>query len=213
MFRNAFGVGVMFLVIGATLLATPRPSKAQHGGGHIGGYHGGAAYGGYHYDHSGFYRYDRYHDPYGAYYPYYSGSDGYSSPSYDDAYPYPGMTPSYGSDFSGLYGAGVPYYGGSTAAASSDQSFYPTEAITTPADTTAHITVLVPADARVWFDGKATSSTGAVREFQSPPLATGPRYAYDLRAQWNENGHIVEQTRKVAVTAGGRVRVDFPKDR
>jgi uncharacterized protein (TIGR03000 family) len=219
MFRKAFFLAGILLLSGAAVLATPRLSQAQHGGGHIGGQFGGGHLsgtwygghydgghmGGYHYGYGGGYQSDPYHDAYGPYSPYSSGS--YFP---NDYYPYSGLSPSYGSNFSNLYGSGVPYLGGATTAAPAAgyQSFYPA-----PPDTTAHVTVHVPADARVWFDGAATTSTGAVREFQSPSLASGSQYTYDLRAQWNENGHTVEQTKKVAVTAGGRVRVDFPKDR
>jgi uncharacterized protein (TIGR03000 family) len=227
MFRKVFSVGGILFLTGAVILATPRLSLAQHGGGHFGGghfggghpgmshfggYRGGDYLGGYHYGHYG-YRSDAYHDAYGAYYPYY-GSYGSYYPNYSNIYPYSGLSPSYDTDFSNFYGSGVPYYGGGTTApspAASYQSFYPPAAVAASPDTTANVTVHVPADARVWFDGAPTTSTGTVREFQSPPLASGSQSTYDVRAQWNENGHAVEQTRKVAVTAGGRVRVDFPK--
>jgi uncharacterized protein (TIGR03000 family) len=77
-------------------------------------------------------------------------------------------------------------------------------------DTTAHITVTVPANAEVWFDGSQTNATGTMRAYQSPPLAPGSRYAYDIRARWNENGMEMTQTQRVQVMAGSRVRVDFP---
>jgi uncharacterized protein (TIGR03000 family) len=77
-------------------------------------------------------------------------------------------------------------------------------------DTTAHITIMLPPNGEVWFDGSQTTATGTVREYDSPPLARGNRYAYDIRARWSENGREMTQTQRVQVTAGSRVRVSFP---
>jgi uncharacterized protein (TIGR03000 family) len=78
------------------------------------------------------------------------------------------------------------------------------------ADAPAHLTLRVPADARVWFNGAPTKTTGAVREYDSPPLAPGERYTYRLRVRWNDRGREVEQSREVSVTAGARVTLEFP---
>jgi uncharacterized protein (TIGR03000 family) len=77
-------------------------------------------------------------------------------------------------------------------------------------DTRAHVTVSVPADAEIWFNDTKTTVTGAIREYESPPLTPGDRYTYDVRARWNEDGHGVTQTQQVHVTAGNRVNVYFP---
>jgi uncharacterized protein (TIGR03000 family) len=230
MFRKALSFAGMLLLVGAAVLVTPGFSQARggghgggghFGGGHIGGahiggahiggihyggyhggiYHGGNYYGGYHsgypYGHDGY----RHFYPYSSYYPYYV--------SYNYYYPYSG--------YSGLYDYGASPYSSTNpdtsalvtpqAGTSQYQSFYPP----TTTDTNAHVTVKVPADAQLWFEGKATTSTGAVREFESPPLAPGRRYSYEVRARWNENGHEITQTQKVAVTAGARVNVEFPE--
>jgi uncharacterized protein (TIGR03000 family) len=68
----------------------------------------------------------------------------------------------------------------------------------------------VPAGARVTFDGTPTTSTGSVREYQSPPLTPGTRYTYELRASWNENGREMTQAQEVEVRAGAHVNVHFP---
>jgi uncharacterized protein (TIGR03000 family) len=54
------------------------------------------------------------------------------------------------------------------------------------------------------------NSTLAVRRFGSPALVPGKSYYYELRASWNENGREVTQTRRVDVTSGANVHVDFP---
>jgi uncharacterized protein (TIGR03000 family) len=91
--------------------------------------------------------------------------------------------------------------------AGSYQPIYPSA--TAEPNTSAHITLEAPADARVWFDGTATKSTGPVREFYTPPLTPGSHYRYDVRAQWNENGHEVTQTQQVEVTPGAQAIVNF----
>jgi uncharacterized protein (TIGR03000 family) len=74
---------------------------------------------------------------------------------------------------------------------------------------TALVTVIVPADARVFFDGTPTNETGSRRTFTTPLLASGHDFGYDIEAQWSENGQTFDQTRKITVTAGANVTVDF----
>jgi uncharacterized protein (TIGR03000 family) len=81
--------------------------------------------------------------------------------------------------------------------------------VTPATDDTAFITVVVPADGQVWFNDSQTAQTGTMRSFQSPKLTPGHRYVYEVRAQWHENGQVVNQTRQVEVWAGARVNVDF----
>jgi uncharacterized protein (TIGR03000 family) len=71
------------------------------------------------------------------------------------------------------------------------------------------ITVLVPPDAEVFFDGNPTVQKGGERLFLCPPLPVGVKYHYDVLARWKEGGQTVEQTRRVEVTGGASVRVDF----
>jgi uncharacterized protein (TIGR03000 family) len=73
----------------------------------------------------------------------------------------------------------------------------------------ARITVIVPADAEVFFDGNPTKQTGTQRVFDSPPLKPGSRYTYSVRARWTADGRPVDQTRSVPVRAGAQIRVDF----
>lgn len=78
-------------------------------------------------------------------------------------------------------------------------------------DNTARIRLIVPADAKVWFGQSATRQTGAVRRFESPPLAAGKDYTYDVKATWTENGKEITRTRHVDVRANARVTVDFTR--
>jgi uncharacterized protein (TIGR03000 family) len=88
--------------------------------------------------------------------------------------------------------------------------FYPNLEITGPeARYEAVVGVRVPPGADVWFDGERTSQTGAVRIYVSPRLVPGARCAYQVRARWTERGHTFDETRKIPIHAGDRLRVDF----
>jgi len=81
-----------------------------------------------------------------------------------------------------------------------------------PAVASARITVRLPADAKLWVDGRPTKRTGAVREFVTPPvLRAGFTYRYTFRAEWAEDGRAVVRERPVAVRATGSAEVDFSK--
>jgi len=73
----------------------------------------------------------------------------------------------------------------------------------------AVIRVLVPADARVWFDGDPTQQRGADRTFTTPDLSAGRGYRYAVRARWTVDGKTVTQTRTVRFRAGQHVTVNF----
>jgi uncharacterized protein (TIGR03000 family) len=216
MLGRTFALGGTLLVAAALVFLTPGPSHAAarggfHGGGfhasgyHFGGYRGGYHYGGYHYHpYYGGYHYGGYHyrPYYGGYYPYYNYYPyDYSYYPYYSSYPYYYSDLSSGSVYDPGYSSGLPLSSEQLSSASTPPA---------QADTSVHVTVNVPAGARLWFDGAPTTSTGPVRQFDSPPLTPGRRYTYDLKASWNENGQEVTQTQKVDVTAGAHVNVNFP---
>jgi len=199
---------------------------ANFGGARFGGYRGGAdhfggVYGGYRYG-SPYARYGYgYGYGYGSYYPY---SSGYAPSFYYSDLPGFGYDPSdsgsyasnpyYSGSFDGYYYDTAPPAGSTQAygggQSSGYQSNYGPVTTAAAADNAAHVTVNVPADARVWFEDTLTKSTGTVRRFDSPPLTPGERYTYQVRARWNDNGKEVTQTQQVEVRAGANVRVDFP---
>lgn len=223
MFRNLLSFGGTLLLAGAVMFATPALSWAQRGGriggAHFGGariggasfgrgYYGGARIGGYRGGLYG-YGYRGYRGYYGAYFP---GYGGYYYPDYGGAY-YP-----YG-DWGVGYGAGYGdnYYDPTTTDGNSYVSPVPppiqyepsyANAVVAP-DTTAHLTVKVPADAGVYIGGVKMNTPGTVREFTSPPLTPGSQYTYQIAARWIDNGRLVTQKREVQVTAGQHVDVDF----
>jgi uncharacterized protein (TIGR03000 family) len=182
----------------------------NHGGfSHSGFNHGGFNHGGFNhggFNHGGSWWYPGYYGGYG-YSPYYGLYGGYSPYNYDMP------NPTYDSDYSGSYGDLSPdfAYGTSSAppAAGDYQSFYPPSTANADLDTPAHLNVIAPADAQLWFNGTLSTATGTVRQFESPPLGAGG-YIYDVQARWIENGQDVTQTQRVYVTAGSQVMVRFP---
>jgi uncharacterized protein (TIGR03000 family) len=79
-------------------------------------------------------------------------------------------------------------------------------------DNSAHIRLIVPPDAKVWFGNSATQQTGSTRFFQSPPLTPGKDYGYDVKVQWRDaNGNEVTQTRHVDVRANTESTVDLTR--
>lgn len=190
MFRKHFSFPMTLALAAAVIVLAASSAWAQHGGYHHGGFH-----------HGGYYH-SLYPGHYGGYYHHYGHqpSHFYYGPSY---YPY---SSAYGS----LYSPGY-YYSPSRyiypTLSSSYLSLYPPVAV----DQVAHFSVSVPADAEIWFNGTKTKSTGPVREFVSPPLASGQRHSYEIQARWTESGQPITQTQEVIVQPGARVTIAFPK--
>jgi uncharacterized protein (TIGR03000 family) len=74
----------------------------------------------------------------------------------------------------------------------------------------ASIVVRVPQEADVWFQGVKMPGAGNVRNFVSPPLDPAKSYSYVVRARWAQDGKTADETRKISVHAGDRIRLDFP---
>jgi uncharacterized protein (TIGR03000 family) len=190
---------------------SPHPGSFHPGGFNPGGFHNGSFHsGGFHSNnfHGGNFHRGGYHPGYNyGYYPFY--------PSYGYYPPY-SFYPSYDLGYGSASDLGdLDSYGGVAPSYSSDyQTLEPLSTVSphtasAQADTTAHVTVRVPANAQLWFEGSITTSTESVREFQSPPLSPG-RYTYEIRARWTENGRDIMQTQEVAVSPGVHATVDFP---
>jgi uncharacterized protein (TIGR03000 family) len=76
-------------------------------------------------------------------------------------------------------------------------------------DRSVMIEVSAPADAKVFVNGKPTTSTGSYRRFISRNLNQGYRYAYSVRAEAVRNGQTVQETRMVDVRPGQRAAIAF----
>ncbi len=136
------------------------------------------------------------------------GSSSYS-PSYRSSY-----SPSYYSGPAAPYGdypfAALPanyYAGASTNGYTWSSSYY-----SPPQDNTARIRLVVPADAKVWFDDHATKQGGEIRDFVSPALEPDRPYVYEIKARSRDkDGQEVARTRRVNVSPNGNVSVDFTR--
>jgi uncharacterized protein (TIGR03000 family) len=163
--------------------------RGESGGGRggYGGYRGG--YGGY----RGGYR-----GGYGGYYPGIGIGIGFYGPyDYDYGYGY-GYAPTY-------------LYSQPPVIVASPNTNLTETADAPSADGRAHMQVVVPADAAVWFNGNPTTQRGEQRIFDSPALIPGRDYQYKIRARWTEDGRAVDQTRTVIVHANAQVGVDFSR--
>jgi uncharacterized protein (TIGR03000 family) len=71
------------------------------------------------------------------------------------------------------------------------------------------LTVSVPSDAKVFVNGKATTSIGAQRHFVSRGLRNGFKYAYEVRVEVVRDGRTVEDVKTVELRAGETNRLAF----
>jgi uncharacterized protein (TIGR03000 family) len=71
------------------------------------------------------------------------------------------------------------------------------------------LTVSVPADAKVYVNGKATTSTGSVRHYVSRGLRSGYKYGYEVRVEVQREGRVVDELKTVEMRAGETNRLAF----
>jgi uncharacterized protein (TIGR03000 family) len=60
----------------------------------------------------------------------------------------------------------------------------------------------VPADARLTFNGQATTSRSTSRVFVTPPLQPNRQFFYDVTAQVDRDGRTVTVNRRITVRSG-----------
>jgi uncharacterized protein (TIGR03000 family) len=96
--------------------------------------------------------------------------------------------------------------GPSDATPAPSANYHPTYG---PMRNSALLSVKVPADAKVFVNDRATTSTGADREYISRDLMAGARYNYDVRAEFVRDGQTVSEYKTVQLTAGQSTNVDF----
>jgi uncharacterized protein (TIGR03000 family) len=74
------------------------------------------------------------------------------------------------------------------------------------------LAVSVPEDARIFVNGQPTTSTGSTRQYVSRDLRPGFNYSYEVRAEIERDGRLMEHVKKVDIRAGetARVAFDFP---
>jgi uncharacterized protein (TIGR03000 family) len=171
-----------------------------------GGYGGGYGRGGYGYGGGGFYGGGFYGG--GLFYGDYSTGGGY--PGYFAPYAYPSYpAPAYFT----YPDSGVPYSAPRTSSyppiAPAASYYYPSAPAAIPSTSASVHVVLPDPQAKVVFDGHATTSTGSERFYHTPELAKGGTYRYVLRVTWMQDGQPVTQEKTVSVTPGQTTDVVF----
>jgi uncharacterized protein (TIGR03000 family) len=136
------------------------------------------------------------------------GSSSYS-PSYYPPYRSGRVVPYGGYSYAGL---SASYYNGAYTYDFLPSASYSYGAYSPTQDNVARIRLTVPADARVWFDNNTTKQSGEMRYFETPPLAPGRQYVYDVKVRWRDkDGKEVTRTRHLGVSANSTVSADFTR--
>jgi uncharacterized protein (TIGR03000 family) len=71
------------------------------------------------------------------------------------------------------------------------------------------VTIELPADAKLLFNGAVATGTGATRTFATPALAQGQDYGYELTAEVVRDGRVQTVTERVIVRAGETAKVSL----
>lgn len=133
------------------------------------------------------------------------GSSGYST-SYGST---GGYEVSYGSTGShGSYGSTgtAVYYGASNTIADPVVNVTSNSSI----DDAIYLTVSVPSAAKVFVNGKPTTSTGSVRQFVSRGLVNGKSYKFEITAELETaEGQILKEEKSLVVSAGVEEQLHF----
>jgi uncharacterized protein (TIGR03000 family) len=101
---------------------------------------------------------------------------------------------------------GVPFAPNTPAPVIEDRSALGTQP---PSPTRATVVVKLPADARLYAEGRLLQLTSAERTFVTPELPTGREYSYTFKVEYDRNGETVALTRKIAVQPGKTTPLEF----
>jgi uncharacterized protein (TIGR03000 family) len=77
--------------------------------------------------------------------------------------------------------------------------------------TGAHLKFVLPAEAKLYVDGRLTTQEGTERAFTTPPLQPGQLYYYDVAAELTVAGQTLRETKRVIVQAGADITETFGK--
>lgn len=71
------------------------------------------------------------------------------------------------------------------------------------------VIVRLPADARLYAEGRALNLTSSERTFVTPALAADREYTYTFRVEYERDGEVVSQTRKTTIRPGQATTLEF----
>lgn len=136
-----------------------------------------------------------------------SGGSVYSGGSSGGAVSYGSTGVSYGSTGAGYGSVGAAYYGASTSSSNAAASLVSNVDALSDA---IYLTVNVPGNAKVFVNGNATTSTGAVRQYVSRGLESGKSYKFEIRAEVEGvDGKVMTEEKTIAIAAGEREQLQF----
>ncbi|MBN9120320.1 MAG: TIGR03000 domain-containing protein [Planctomycetes bacterium] len=75
----------------------------------------------------------------------------------------------------------------------------------------ANLKFTVPADTKLYVDGKLAPGSGTERVFYTPPLEAGKKFFYEVKAELVVDGKTVADEKKVIVEAGANITESFAK--
>jgi uncharacterized protein (TIGR03000 family) len=127
---------------------------------------------------------------------------------------------------SGSYGAGSPYFSTVPGTVVPDVRTAPTKVVPdgkaeplplpnkkpgaeSLAPSKAKLIVEVPAGAKLFIDDRSMATQSEYHAYQTPTLAPGQTYYYEVRVEMNHDGKALSQTKRVLLRAGQEVRADF----
>ncbi len=82
---------------------------------------------------------------------------------------------------------------------------------TDPKGMGANLKFTVPANAKLYVDGRLTTGSGTERNFTTPPLAPGQKFYYEVKAELLVNGTPVIEEKRVIIEAGNNIVESFPR--
>jgi uncharacterized protein (TIGR03000 family) len=74
----------------------------------------------------------------------------------------------------------------------------------------ANLKFKLPAEAKLYVDGRLTMIGGTERAFTTPPLAAGSQFYYDVKAEVVVDGKPVVEEKRILVEAGATINESFP---
>lgn len=75
----------------------------------------------------------------------------------------------------------------------------------------ANLKFKVPADTKLYVDGKLAPGSGPERAFYTPPLEAGKKFFYEVKAELVVDGKTVVEEKRVIVEAGASLTESFDK--
>ena len=75
----------------------------------------------------------------------------------------------------------------------------------------ANLKFTVPADTKLYVDGKLAPGAGTERAFYTPPLEAGKKFFYEVKAELVVDGKTVVEEKRVIVESGSQVVESFPR--